>query len=195
MATPPTFTTAAVLTSEQMNQIGLWKITPTSVAGSGVTLSGSDVVFTSANPINVNGVFSADYDYYRVILYLEPTSGSVIANFKYRTAGTDNSGASYAYFARTLNSANGTTADTNNRTQTIGTLVNATGVAQSLVWEIQFPFDSGKNTFSQINGVVAVGNHQTGGQAFNANASFDGFSIIPSTASYTGELSVYGYRN
>jgi hypothetical protein len=191
----PDFSPGEVLTAAAMDSIGLWKITPTTVAGSGVSLSGSNVVFTSAATISVNGVFSANYDFYRVILYLTPTSGTPIPNFKYRTAGTDNSDASYAHFTRTLNSSTGGTADSNNRTQTIGTIVNATSVAQSLVWEIQFPFDSGLNTFSQANGVVNVGNSQSGWQAFNANVSFDGFSIIPSTGSYTGKLSVYGYRN
>jgi hypothetical protein len=191
----PDFSPGEVLTSAAMDSIGLWKITPTTVAGSGVSISGSNVVFTSAANISVNGVFSADYDFYKVILYLAPTSGTPTPNFKYRTAGTDNSDASYAHFTRTLNSANGSTADSFNRSQTIGTLVNATSVAQSLVWEIQFPFDSGLNTFSQTNGVVTVGNTQSGWQAFSANASFDGFSIIPSTASYTGKLNVYGYRN
>ena len=191
----PDFSPGEVLTAAAMDSIGLWKITPTTVAGSGVSISGSNVLFTSAANISVNGVFSADFDFYKVILYLAPTSGTPVANFKYRTAGTDNSGASYNHFTRTLNSLTGGTGDSNNRGQTIGTLVNASSVAQSLVWEIQFPFDSGLNTLSQANGVNTPGNSQSGWQTFNANASFDGFSIIPSTASYTGKLSVYGYRN
>jgi hypothetical protein len=195
MATPPTFTTGAVLTGAQMNQIGLWKITPTSVAGSGVSLSGSNIVFTSAATINVNGVFSADYDFYKVVGFLTPTSGTVTPNFKYRTAGTDNSSALYNFLARTISSLNGTTSDTFNRTQTIGTLMNGTTVNVPFVWEIQLPFDSSQNTFSQINGTGATGNAHSGSQSFSGNASFDGFSIIASTASYTGKLSVYGYRD
>jgi hypothetical protein len=174
---------------------GLQKITPTTVAGSGVSLSGSNVVFTSAANISVNGVFSANYDFYKVIMYLAPTSGSPIPQFKYRTNGTDNSDASYTHFTRTLDSAAGAIADSFGRTQTIGRLANATSTGQSLVWEIQVPFDSTLNTISQTNGATPFANFRTGAQGFVANASFDGFSIIPSTASYTGKLSVYGYRD
>jgi hypothetical protein len=53
MATPPTFTTGAVLTAAQMNAVGLWLV-KTQTVGSGVA------------SVTVTGAFSADYDNYKI---------------------------------------------------------------------------------------------------------------------------------
>ena len=47
---------------------GLTLITPSSVAGSGVSLTGAKVVFTAATSVSVNGVFSATHDNYLVVV-------------------------------------------------------------------------------------------------------------------------------
>ena len=54
MATPPTFSSGAVLTAAQMNAVGMWKIT------SGTVTSGSSFDLTS--------VFTSDYDSYKLVL-------------------------------------------------------------------------------------------------------------------------------
>jgi hypothetical protein len=54
MATPPTFTTGAVLTSAQMNAVGMWEITS-------YTATSNQGAFT------INSAFSGDYDSYRLI--------------------------------------------------------------------------------------------------------------------------------
>jgi len=54
MATPPVFTTGAVLTAAQMNAVGMWEISTT-------TPSSNQGAFT------INNAFSADYDAYRLI--------------------------------------------------------------------------------------------------------------------------------
>lgn len=42
-------------------------ITPSSVSGSGVSLSGGKVVFTAASSITVNGIFNSTYDNYLLV--------------------------------------------------------------------------------------------------------------------------------
>ena len=54
MATPPVFTTGAVLTAAQMNAVGMWEITS-------FTPSSNQGAFT------INSAFSSDYDSYRLI--------------------------------------------------------------------------------------------------------------------------------
>ena len=54
MATPPTFSSGAVLTAAQMNSVGLWL-----VAGGTVT---------SGSSFDVNSCFTSDYDSYKIVL-------------------------------------------------------------------------------------------------------------------------------
>ena len=59
MATPPDFSSGAVLTAAQMNAVGLWEITE-------VNLS------TTA----IDGIFTSDFDNYRIIIRGAITSGA-----------------------------------------------------------------------------------------------------------------------
>ena len=54
MATPPTFSSGAVLTAAQMNSVGMWL-----VAGGTVT---------SGSSFDVNSCFTSDYDSYKIVL-------------------------------------------------------------------------------------------------------------------------------
>ena len=69
MATPPDFTAGQVLTAAQMNAVGLWKVTPTSVTGTGASIdSNGDVVVSSGGSnVTLNGVFSADFKNYKIL--------------------------------------------------------------------------------------------------------------------------------
>jgi len=55
MATPPTFTSGAVLTAAQMNSVGLWLVK-------------TQTVGTAVSSVAVTGAFSADYDNYLITL-------------------------------------------------------------------------------------------------------------------------------
>jgi hypothetical protein len=54
MATPPDFTAGAILTAAQMNQVGLWKITTATA--------------TTGSVLDVTGIFSSDFDAYKIVL-------------------------------------------------------------------------------------------------------------------------------
>ena len=54
MATPPVFSAGSVLTAGQMNKVGLWLLNTTT--------------FTTQNSVNVDSVFSSDFDHYRVLI-------------------------------------------------------------------------------------------------------------------------------
>jgi len=73
---------------------GLELITPTSVDGTGVSLSGAKVIFTDERTISVNGVFDSTYDNYLVVIRLRTTSASVM-NARLRANGSDASGSDY----------------------------------------------------------------------------------------------------
>lgn len=96
MATPPTFTAGSVLTAAQMNAVGLWKITPTSVSGTGATISNGDVVVTSGGTnFTVNGAFTSDFANYKIFVRNFQISGSATA--LYLALGTSNTGTAHKY--------------------------------------------------------------------------------------------------
>jgi hypothetical protein len=76
---------------------GLKLIVPTSVAGSGVSVSASGkVTFTSTTSISVNGVFSSTYDNYLIVTRGTLTGSAQTIGIRYRLAGTDATGSNYA---------------------------------------------------------------------------------------------------
>lgn len=63
----PTFASGDVLNASDMNAVGLWAITPSSVTNG--TASGPTVtVGTTVSSVTLNGVFSSDYTDYRVVI-------------------------------------------------------------------------------------------------------------------------------
>ena len=86
MATPPTFSAGAVLTAAQMNKIGLWTTVPTSVANG--TISGNAVTFSGVSSVSLNGVFTSDFDAYRIVASMYGSAFSY-ATLRWRASGTD----------------------------------------------------------------------------------------------------------
>ena len=74
MATPPDFSSGAVLTAAQMNAVGLWKITSVSV--------------TSGNLISVSNCFTSDYTNYRIVIHNLKTTGNVSLTMQLQASGT-----------------------------------------------------------------------------------------------------------
>jgi hypothetical protein len=82
-----------------MSKNGLILLTPTSIAHTGtsatVSANGS-VEFSACSSLSLNGVFSADYDNYMVVIrHQGTTSNSYYA--RWRVSGSDSSGTDYAY--------------------------------------------------------------------------------------------------
>ena len=74
MATPPDFSSGAVLTAAQMNAVGLWKVASVSV--------------TSGNLISISNCFTSDYTNYRIIFHNLKSTGNVGLNMQLQSAGT-----------------------------------------------------------------------------------------------------------
>ena len=174
---------------------GMDLITPTSVAGTGVTLSGGQVTFTAATTVSVNGCFTSTYDNYMMFLNVPSASGNADFNYRMRLAGTDASGANYSYaymnvasaFAgvRTLNATSG--------------LLGGYGASMGhTTVTVQMP------ALAQRTGMRAIGNAGTGaayqlydlGATHDVATAYDGISILASGgANITGTLRIYGLRN
>lgn len=170
---------------------GLKLIVPSSVAGSGVSVSASGkVTFTAATTININGVFSSTYDNYLMVARF--TMGtSDFGRIRYRASGTDASASNY------------TTQHMN---------VNGSSVTGGRATESSFVFNylsSGGPNGSHVYLYGPALAQPTAGRAVNVDGdsaariyenanthslstAYDGLTVYTSTYGMTGSLTIYG---
>jgi hypothetical protein len=174
---------------------GLKLIVPSSVAGSGVSVSASGkVTFTAATTISINGCFSATYDNYLVVMRSVASTGTGL-DIRMRLAGTDNSTAN-SYVNQVIY-ANGTTVAAAPR----GTLSLADDIAASYPstqngahFYFYGPYLAQPTSGRGISALGFSGGYiNEGAWTHNQSTSYDGFTIQSDGApTLTGALCVYG---
>ena len=180
---------------------GMDLITPTSVAGTGVTLSGGQVTFSAASSVSINGCFLAAYDNYVISISYSFASavGLPYLQARMRAAGADATGANYAYTLSqsytTLSVSTSNFADTFARVGRSGDVNGAIGggtlkffspfLAQrtSMIGDHSVPYSN-----TAIPRYFGAADHSLA-------TSYDGVTIYPSASTLTGTLRVYGMRN
>ena len=185
----PDFSPGEVLTAAAMDSIGMWLINTTS--------------FSGATQVDFTNVFSADYDSYRIVFHFWEATVAENHFFRLRSSGGVISTTDYLTVRSETNSAS---------TYTTGYI----GGGYSTTW---FPTYIGSSTTPgvQVNGTMDIfrpftANRTKAISSFNRNdtdifivnatmfyrldTAITGFSLIRnSTATMTGKVSVYGYRN
>lgn len=188
-------------TIAKTTDMGLRQVVPTSVSvasGSGSADANGTITFTSASTINLDGIFSTTYDYYRIIL--NTTTGGSYFALRGRTAGSTDSSAYHSNATYSFRSGNAAAVDTANEGATSMAILAGTGNAIFFTGEINNPFSSSKETHV-VHKSLYVSNstgYNTiacwGGARVAANVSYDGMAFLFGTAA-TGNIRVYGYRN
>lgn len=189
----PSFTSGGVLTSTDMNAVAMWKITPTSVAGTGVSINGNnDIIMAgTGGAASLNGVFSNKYRAYRIVTNF--TISNQVLFFRLRASGTDAIANNYSY-GNTYTVYNGGTLGSfigsNLSTNVVGYCdVNTTAIS---TFDIENPAlalptnTSGTASWSTAGGYVA-GYHSL----FTA---YDGFTLFAGSGVMSGQIQVYGYK-
>jgi len=169
-------------------------LSPTSVAGTGVSLSGGKVSFTSASSVSVNGCFSSAYSKYRIIINPKYSSTSDTLRMRFRANGTDNSSAYFTHSIYTTQNGGPSRAyDSNLSNGYIGWVAD---ISWDLNMEVHNPFAADYTSWTSLaNGIGS--NSAVVGTLWgmhNVQSSFDGFTIFPPSGSITGSLRIYGYR-
>jgi hypothetical protein len=170
-------------------------ITPTSVAGSGVTLSGGQVSFSASTAISANGVFTTAYDAYQCVLRITGTAGDTQVGLRLRASGTDDSAANYDIY--TVDTGFGSyvsqtswqyisTVDGGNNSGVYGSTFTLYGPALAQAKAI-----TGQSAFRDFSGNVGIRNF---GGSKNISTAVDGLSFL-TTQDITGSLRIYGMRN
>lgn len=170
-------------------------VVPTSVAGTGVAISGSKVTATTATTASVNGVFTSTYEWYEVEYDLT-CSGAATLAWKLRAAGTD---ASTAYDSQYNATVNGTNFPAQHLNQT-SLALDAQGITgrHNGVLRIYQPAVAVSTTGTVVNGASAnpmtstTGVQQSMFFSHRTTSAYDGFTITPSTGNVTGTIRVRG---
>jgi microcystin-dependent protein len=174
--------------------IGLTRIIPTSISGTGAVLSSSGkIALTNVSSVTINNAFSSLYNNYLILLdgvgsgwlgfSLQLTSGGTAAtsSYGYRVNYSSFSGGPF------ITGSNGLT------NMYFGTAGNLIAGAQMTVYR---PFISGQRTCMTGYYTAIDGGNNEGGDYWgwlNSTTSYDGFRVITSSGNLTGDLVIYGY--
>ena len=169
---------------------GLSLVTPTSVAGTGVTLSGGAVSFSASTTISVNGCFTSTYDNY-MLTVLHVTGADTDLTIRLRLAGTDASATDYTTIIFDNSGTSSVSRLTGQTSTRIGPSRNGSRMYSTSY--IFSPFAAAATGFQCRTTSNPVANTIDG--THGLSTSYDGFSLIPSSSSTTGTLRVYGLRN
>lgn len=181
---------------------GLNPCVPTSVAvgsGSATTSANGQVTFTGASSISLNGVFSATYDNYRVILSPDAASTTFNITARLRISGTDVTTAA-SYQQENIQASDGTVVGAGDLSQTLWFIIDNYNTTYpfyaAAAMEFQRPFITKKKTMlCDAVFVSSAGNFRKrqSGHTQESTSACDGLSIICSTGNMGGTISVYGY--
>ena len=194
-----TFTSGQILTAAQMTTLqsngGLVPMTPSSVSGTGVTLSGNTMIVAAASTASIIGVFTSSYTNYVAVYNF--TAVSNYMRFKVRTASADistgygNTMAAITDNSSSLSFLNSAAASWNDTKWLLTNNAVSFGVVQI------FNPQLAANTFFDNNGTSIASTNSFkyfGGGRNTGTDVCTGLTFFPDSGTFTGTVTVYGYR-
>ena len=173
-------------------------VIPTSVAGTGVTLSGGAVSFTTTAAASVNGCFTSTYQNYQIVIsVLGSLAASNDLSFRMRAAGTDLSGAVYttSYIYNTQAGGPSRSYTSAGTSAGLGYTNDYLSLVQTYIGS---PFAADRTAMTGTHMTLGSGAASQSGHigiVVNNATSYDGFTLIQAGGTITGTLRVYGLRN
>jgi hypothetical protein len=154
--------------------------------------------FSAVASQSINDVFSATYTNYQVLIEYRPSANAGM-DLRFRVSGTDNSTSNYSNALYNYTSSGGGGAQTGDNAVSYARVdAGFTGTDGVTSLTIFNPFASQKTSiitrtegFNTSNPILST---TFGGNVFDATTSFTGFSLIRSSGTMTGSVSVYGYN-
>ena len=162
------------------------------VGGGGLVFL-NETTFSAQTSVSLpTDTFTSTYSNYRIIVSFSAVSATTGVNVRFRTAGTDNTGASYMYFSSAFNSSTGAETTSYARSQTSAILGAAASIPGNFSMDVIDPKNALYTTLTG-SGVYTLGNTVYSGLSFNAATVFDSMTFIASTGNFTGVVRAYGY--
>jgi hypothetical protein len=179
---------------EYRNGSGAWvELVPASTP-SGLALINT-TSFSGVASQSVNNVFSATYDNYKILVDFTDSTADCEVTMRLRVAGVDASSAVYSN--RYLHGAAAVSNDSQTSFRFIMELDGGSdGHYYSNSLDVKSPFKA-EQTIISLSGLLrsslAAPYLEVGSAIHDANTSYDGFTLLTSTGTMTGVVSVYGY--
>ena len=179
MATPPVFSSGAVLTAAQMNSVGLWLVK-------------TQTVGTAVSSVTVSSAFSADYDNYLILL--SGGTSSAACSMGIEIGGAVNNYYGFmTYGDATTNTVQGAGRNTSALMNWVG---GSQGASQAVHVSVQVinPFKASYTKF--LNGTYQNANaYGTMQGEHRVATSYTSFKLVPDAGTLTGgTIAVYGYK-
>jgi hypothetical protein len=191
----PTTINGLTLPSDSL-QPGMVLVTPTSVAGTGVTLSGAVVTLSATGSASVNGCFTSTYaNYYLVFSAIAGSASGSLFALRLRASGTDDSSSNYAYGQNyALYSGSGGAAGATAGTSFANFMSKTNAKKGGVVTTLTSPQLAETTGYFMQSIRYDASDTQAG--AHNVNSAFDGFTILTTnTTTISGTIRIYGLRN
>lgn len=188
----PVFNSGDVLTAADMNALGTYKAIPTSISGTGATLSSNVVTLNNVSAVVINGIFNTNYLDYFVVMRMSQSGSDV--NMRLTTGGSEVATNTYNWSMMQAYSGAGVTTARTPNTSSMIVMSNNNGSTGSAVVDILGPFLASPTMF-QVNNLRNDGNLQTPANYLlygnNTNStSYDGIRIFGPT-NMTGTIALY----
>ena len=172
-------------------------ITPTSVAKTGtgstatINTNGS-VTFSSCATLSLNGVFSADYDNYIIVLLTKATTAGTAPYMTLRASGTNSStGYTNQYILADSTSVTGSRATGANYFDPI--YLRSTTLYQGLVTYFYGPYLAQPTAIRSISAsALSSADIFDEASTHSVSTAYDGFTYTMSSSTFTGLVCVYG---
>ena len=184
-------TNGQVLTADSTAATGLkWG----TIAAGGNWTALSTTSFSASSAVNVNSVFTSDYDNYKLIVNFTAASGDTLVRLRLRASGTDST-ANYTNLR--INQSNTTLVAAKNpdsstdyfwlayASSPYGEMLNECTLYRPFL-AVPTMYESTSMTGDEQQRITS--RHTTA-------TSYDGFSIIGASANLTGTVRVFGYKN
>lgn len=175
-------------------------VTPTSVAKTGtgssttITANGS-VDFSSCESFSLNGVFSAEYDNYKIVMRFSAASNDTYGVLRTRTNGTDATGSDYTTQENTADNTQLYAYRYTSQTSFANLFYSSTTARSGNVFDVYGPFLAQPTTIRSVtvSGAANAFLDDCAG-THSLSTSYDGFTISVPSGSLTGNIAVYGLR-
>ena len=179
---------------------GLVLVTPTSVSGTGMSVSGGQIYLSAVTTGTINGVFTSTYQTYDVVVSVSGTNNNQFCYLQLSTGGTASS-TDYKSGVRAFDylASNSTFDYTDGNVETriiIGNPESSSVMQMFAKMTINNPaVATGSSFFGQSVGTASAVQNRAfifAGQHRNVT-SYDGLVITQSVGSVTGTIRVYGH--
>ena len=194
----PSFSVGEDLTAADMNAVGLWRVTPTSVSGTGTSIaSNGDVIITNGGSnFTVNGAFSSSYSNYKLLFRDFRSSGNTGLFFALGTSNTGTDHRSAGVFVSTGGAVSGEGISNGSRWG-LGIVMRGNAISTGGEMTLIGPQKTEETTFT-LSGVDSdtgsVGRFYSGINL--ANTAFTAFYCSTATTEtfVAGRISIYGFN-